>query len=395
LNPPSPRPLKIAIASSGLAHIRRGVETWAQDLGAALRRRGVDATTFQGSASPTGPSGTVIPCWKRNGAKAERLVQLLKPVGGWRLGFGTGYGVEQSTFALNLWPRIARHYDILHVQDPQLAQIFEYLHRAKLSRPRVILAHGTEEPADFLRKFAYLQHLAPSYLDEWELHRPSRQQVFAIPNFVDIDRFHPAASADAKAAARAAAGLPQNGLIFLCVAALKSTHKRIDYLIREFSAWRKAQGHTDRRDAVLVLVGAREPETEAIQRVAAEMDPEAIVIQVNASRDTVLNLLQAADVFAIASLHEMMPIAVLEALASGLPVACNDDPVLRWMVGDGGVLADISQPGAMAPQFSALADPQLRSRMSAAARSRAVALFSESAVVDQILAMYRQVATTA
>jgi glycosyltransferase involved in cell wall biosynthesis len=101
--------------------------------------------------------------------------------------------------------------------------------------------------------------------------------------------------------------------------------------------------------------------------------------------------LQAADVFTLASLHEMMPIAVLEALAAGLPVACNDDPTLRWMVGDAGPIGDISQPGSLAAQFTTLADAELRAQMSLAARSRAEGSFSEDVVLDQILAMYRQI----
>jgi glycosyltransferase involved in cell wall biosynthesis len=385
LKEPEARPLKIAIASSGLAHVRRGVETWAQDLGAALRKRGVEATTFQGSAGP-GETGTVVPCWKRFDAKAQRVVRLLRPVGGWRFGLGSGYEVEQTTFALNLWPRIRRSFDILHVQDPHVALLFEYLHRAGLSRPRVVLAHGTEEETEFLRRFSYLQHLAPNYLEDWEAFRPPRQAAFAIPNFVDIDRFRPGD----KIAARAAAGLPEipgDALIFLSVGALKNTHKRMDYLMREFSAWRRTQPG----NAMLVIVGARDYETDEILRLGAELDPDAIRLLENVTRDRVLNLLQAADVFTLASLHEMMPIAVLEALAAGLPVACNDDPTLRWMVGDAGSIGDISRPGGLAAQFTAMLDGERRAQMSVAARQRAENMFSEAVVVDRILAMYHEV----
>jgi glycosyltransferase involved in cell wall biosynthesis len=324
----------------------------------------------------------VVSCWKRFDAKTQRLVRLLRPVGGWRFGMGSGYDVEQTTFALKLWPRI-RGFDILHVQDPHVASIFEYLYRARLSRSRVVLAHGTEEETGYLQRFSYLQHLAPNYLESWEADRPARQAAFAIPNFVDIDRFRPGD----KLAARAEAGLPEDVLIFLCVGALKKTHKRMDYLIREFSAWRRMQP----RKAMLIIAGARDFETDEVLRLGAELDREAIRLMENVPRDHVLNLLQAADVFTLASLHEMMPIAVLEAMASGLPVACNDDPTLRWMVGDAGRIGDISQPGALAAQFTALADLELRMQMSQAARRRAVGMFSEDVVVDQIVAMYRQV----
>ena len=47
----------------------------------------------------------------------------------------------------------------------------------------------------------------------------------------------------------------------------------------------------------------------------------------------------------------VVPIALLEALASGLPVACNSTPTLEWMAGPAGRLTDITSDGALADQF--------------------------------------------
>lgn len=378
------RDLRIAIASSGLGHIRRGIETWADDLGTALRRRGFDATTYQGGKSSSASTGQAVPCIRRFDPAAERLAKLFRRLGGWRYGMGSTYAVEQTTFALNLWRKIGRSHDILHVQDPQVALILDRLNRAGLSRPRVILGHGTEEDASVLRRFSHLQHLAPNYLEEWEPHRAGGQLSFAIPNFVDTERFRPMD----KRAARLEAGLPQDALIFVSVGALKKNHKRVDYLIREFSSWRKTQS----QNAILIVVGAREVETDEIRRLASELDPEGIILKENLARDQVVNLLHAADVFTLASLHEMMPIAVLEALACGLPVACNDDPTLRWMVGDAGHLSDISHAGGLSAQFTILAEPMARTQMGRAARARVEDLFSEDVVVNQVVEMYRIVA---
>lgn len=399
LSSPNPETLKIAIASSGLGHIRRGVETWADDLGRALRRRGLDATTFQGGR-PVDESGAardvspnvVVPCLKRFGPGAQLIARIFNPLRGWELGLGNGYLVEQTTFALNLWRRIGRSHDILHVQDSQVALIFEMLGRRGLSRPRVILGHGTEEDPAFLQRLSYLQHLAPTYLGEWERHRPKGQLSFAVPNFVDTSRFRPAADAAERLALRTAAGVPGDALLFLSVGALKRHHKRVDYLMREFSSWRRAQAPEVARRAKLLVLGAREHDTPELMRLRDELDAEAITLIENAPRERVMALLQAADVFALGSLHEMMPIAVLEAIACGLPVACNADPTLEWMVGDAGQPQDISQPGGLAAQFSLLSDPAARARFSVAARRRAETLFSEQAVVDQILEMYGRVA---
>ncbi|HUR53681.1 MAG TPA: glycosyltransferase, partial [Gemmataceae bacterium] len=101
----------------------------------------------------------------------------------------------------------------------------------------------------------------------------------------------------------------------------------------------------------------------------------------------------AADVFALCSLFEMMPIALIEATASGLPCVVNRHPVLEWMTGPGGVQVDMAAGRELAAALGGLlADAGRRAGLGRAAREHCVANFSRDAVVDRILAYYRQVA---
>src|SRR5262249_5731548 len=148
--------------------------------------------------------------------------------GFWRLGLGSGYGVEQTTFALGLLAHLAREsVDILHVQDPQVALIAQRARRLGWVRARSILGHGTNEPLDFLRKITYLQHLAPQYLEEARDAGVWKPTWTAIPNFIDTNLFHPGRCD----ALRAELGLPLEGLVVLTVAAIKRSHKRVDSLL--------------------------------------------------------------------------------------------------------------------------------------------------------------------
>jgi glycosyltransferase involved in cell wall biosynthesis len=261
------------------------------------------------------------------------------------------------------------------------------LNRLGLSQPRVILGHGTEESDAYLHKFSYLQHLTPGNRDDYESHRPAKQLSFGIPNFVDIQRFHPPANTAARAAARSAFGLPPSSLIILCVAALNLYHKRCDYLIQEFAQFRAQLAP----NATLVIAGSREAETPSVIALGKSLLGDSVVFLESVGRDLLASLYQAADIFALASLHEMLSIALLEALASGLPATCNDTPTLRWVVGPAGHPENISQPGGLVRQWTSLIDPAVRLEHSHRARTHVESTFSEAVVLKQITDMYRAV----
>lgn len=371
---------RIAIASSGLGHVRRGVESWAEDLGKALHRSGENVTLYQADGRSDESWQRTLWTLRRFEAPNSSLLSWTRKAGGWRYGFGNEYEIEQSTFAWSLWKAVRSAFDIVHVQDPLVALQLDWLNRRGLSKARVILAHGTEEPVARLQRYRFLQHLAPNYDADWGPYRPLTQLSFAVPNFVDVEKFSPGDTQ----AARIAFGLPADALIVLSVAALKKHHKRCDYLIREFAAFRREYAGP----ALLIIAGAREKETEEIIALGRELLGDSVRIFEALDRQKLSTLYRAADIFALASLHEMMPIALLEALSSGLPISCNSTPTLRWMAGPSGVPEDISQPGGMVRQWNAMALVEARSEFARKARQYAESTFSEPVVMRQITAMY-------
>jgi glycosyltransferase involved in cell wall biosynthesis len=385
---------RIAIASSGLGHVRRGIESWAEDLAQALRRSGADVTLFQGGDKSTESWRRVMPCLLRFDPPNARVLAFTRRIGGWRYGLGSGYEIEQTTFSFSLWRAIRSKFDILHVQDPTVAYWMDRLNRLGLSRPRVILGHGTEESLDVLNKVSYIQHLTPGYRDDYEPQRPASQLSFGIPNFIDIERFRPPSDGFAKKAARSEFNLPEDALIILCVAALKKTHKRCDYLIREFAQFKTQIPSELASRAILVIAGGRDIETPDILAMGRSLANESVIFMESVDRVRLATLYQAADIFALASLHEMMPIAMLEALSSGLPATCNNTPTLSWMAGPGGRPQDISQPGGLVRQWLQLTNPQTREDLSRNARMHVEDTFSEALVLQQIQEMYKTVLHT-
>ena len=373
-------PLRIAIASSGLGHISRGVESWANDLATALNRAGHDVSLFQGAETHPDVWRHPMRCWKRFDRRTSLLNALTKRIGGWRYGCGSEYQIEQSTFSLSLWTAIRKDYDILHVQDYWVAVILDYLHRCGRSRPRVLFGNGTEESDSDLRRFRYLQHLTPHYRDGWKSKQPAGQLSFAVPIHVDTSQFLPGDRSEARAIWK----LPADALIILCVSALRIAHKRCDYVVREFDSFRRSTS----QPALLVMAGAREKETVDFIASAKAQLGDSIVVFESVERAKLPSLYQAADLFTIGSLHEMFGIVLVEALATGLPITCNRTPVFEWVAGPAAAPEDISQPGGLVRQWQRMLEPQFRRQCSTAGLAYANKTFSENVVVEQTLNMY-------
>jgi len=160
----------------------------------------------------------------------------------------------------------------------------------------------------------------------------------AIPNFVDTDVFSPCEGMEEREAVRRRLGLPEDAFVVGCVAAIKRDHKRLDYLIREMSAESLSQRRRERRergDCFLLIAGAGTDDTPNVRELGETALGRRCAIMADVPRERMPEIYRAMDVFVLPSLFEMMPIAVLEALASGLPVIANRHPVLEWMVGEG------------------------------------------------------------
>lgn len=378
--------MRIAIASSGLGHVSRGIEAWASDLSRALWDRGIDARLYKGAGAAADPREAVVPCWKRDDPKVRAALRFKRI--GWRFGYGSPYGIEQTTFARNLLPRLrADGIDILHVQDPDVAARLERARKRGKLRTRTILAHGTEEPFDFLARFDYLQHLAPWHLEEAREAGFFKPTWTAIPNFLDTETFRPGRSDDL----RRELGLRPDDLVVLTSAAIRRIHKRIDYLIDEFARLLAAWPGGGRKP-FLVVAGGRESETDALVSEGLSRLGDQVRFLIRYPREKMPDLYRTADVFTLCSLKEMMPIAVLEASATGLPCVVHDHPVLRWMTGPGGILPDLSKPGTLSACLTDLLNSEGRRRdLGGASRMHSLANFGRDAVVDQILDYYEQV----
>ena len=93
------------------------------------------------------------------------------------------------------------------------------------------------------------------------------------------------------------------------------------------------------------------------------------------------------------SYREGLPKGLIEAGACGLPLVTTDVPGCREVVTDGvdGLLVPAKDAGALAGAIARLQDDaDLRARLGAAARAKALAEFDERIVIERTVGVYRE-----
>ncbi len=212
-------------------------------------------------------------------------------------------------------------------------------------------------------------------------HAP-RRRMLCISNGVDTARFRPDAMAYRRL--RTQFDFAPDALLIGCVADLFAVKRHHD-LVEAF-----AQIHAEFPQAHLLLIGDG-PLRGAIETGLHDFRIGDRV-HLLGSRKDVDALLPALDVFVLASDTEGLSNAILEAQACGLPVITtrvggNPDVVDD----DCGVLVPARDPDAMAGAVRALLhNPDLRERMSTAARSRVVRNHSLDSMTQAYASLYRE-----
>jgi glycosyltransferase involved in cell wall biosynthesis len=133
-----------------------------------------------------------------------------------------------------------------------------------------------------------------------------------------------------------------------------------------------------------LLIG--EGTTRAAIEAHARLRGVAGEVLITGVQEDVRPLLAACDVAALCSTRvETFSIAALEAMALARPVVHADLGGAAEMItpGHNGFLFPVGDTPALVERLAALAEPQLRSRMGAAARETVAERFAERAMVDR------------
>ena len=228
------------------------------------------------------------------------------------------------------------------------------LHPWLMARNRLVYRRGRH------RKLVVVGSRLLAELEHW--HGVSGERVVHIPNGIDVDRFHPSRRGERR---RILAGLgidPDSPVILF--AGHEFERKGLDLAVQALARMET--------QAQLLVVGDDDP--ARFRTLAARLGVDGRV-HFAGRREDMPDLYGAADAFLLPSRYESFALVCIEALATGVPVVAPRIGGVEDYVVDSvnGFLVD-REAGPIADALDRLlGDPEMHSKMAAAARSSALA----------------------
>mgnify|MGYP003584117476 CR=1 FL=1 len=202
-----------------------------------------------------------------------------------------------------------------------------------------------------------------------------RRKICVVPNGVDTAVFGPV-SAEVRARARASLGLATGDFVAGAFGRLapEKNFQAVGVMARLCPG-------------IQFIIGGGGPEEASLRRAMAGHGNCRLAGEITDRA----GFYAALDVFVLPSLHEALPMTVLEAMASGVPVVASNLEGVAAALGDSGILVAPGKPAEMAAILRGLQeDPGRRAALAAGARRRVEAGFSASGTAARIESIYRE-----
>ncbi len=275
--------------------------------------------------------------------------------------------------------------DVVHTHNPQ--PLVYGAAAGRLTRKGVVhTKHGVNPETGrrlWLRRAT--GHLAHAYVAVSDAtadvarrnHECIASRLSIIRNGIDLDAYRPDAAA--RKAVRAELGIPEDAWVYGTVGRV-SVEKDHALLVR-------AAGPLLGPGVRLVIVGDG-AEMERVRSEARPFDPWVVLAGM---RRDAPRLLAAFDAFVLSSRSEGLPIALLEAMATGLPVVSTEVGGVAEVTlhGAAAILVPPNDERSLARALAEVREPSRAEALAASARTRAQA-FDLKNVTDAYLALYRE-----
>ena len=231
--------------------------------------------------------------------------------------------------------------------------------------------------------------IAPVIRDEYEACGIPLAKIVDIPNGIDVARFSPV-TPETKLALRQKLGLPE-GQLFAYTGKL-NRGKGLEFLLRVWKEW-----GLKHPECKLLLIGSGAMQFLSCEKELREfVDRNAMQAEVifAGSVSNVQEYLQASDYFVFPSESEALPLALLEALATGLPTVASDIGGCRAIITDGrdGRLAPPNDAAAWTAGLDALVgNPAQAMEWGKAGHETVVTTFGIARIAEEHLKRFRSI----
>lgn len=352
----------------------------AENLLLSILRR-LDPTHYESEVCTLGKKGVLA-------TQVEALGVPLVELGLMRGGGGRGRAVRALAELLR-----RERIDLLHAHLYH-ANLIGRLAARRAGIPCVVSIHNTYTRPKWHRRLANWwlarRHTGAIIAGSEEIRRDilrydhvQPELVEVIPNAVDLSR---SASALTRQDARARLGLDADAFVLGTVGRLEE-QKGHRFLLDALDRLR-AQG----LDAVLLLVGGGREETALREQAARLALGERV--RFLGMRDDLGDLFRAMDLFVMPSLWEGLSLAMLSAMAAGLPVVATNVGGVPEVLGDDerGFVLPPGDAVALAQRIAwCHAHPDAAARAGIAGASHVRANYSDAALVQRVEAVYERV----
>jgi glycosyltransferase involved in cell wall biosynthesis len=324
--------LRVLFSCTGVGIFNRGIESFFRDSFDGLKNAmpGIEVRLLKGAGEADAREKRVW-CLQRTSAPARLLGCLIRR---------NAYVAEQ----LSSFPFVAREIhrwkpDVVFYSDSNLGfQLYRW--RRQIGVPfKLLFSNGGPCHPPFVRT-DFVHQVAPFYLDEALRAGEPPEKHFFVPYGINVPGA-PVSDPAGKRGIRKKLGLPLDRPIVLSVGWISREHKRMDYVIEEMARLPEPR-------PFLQLLGAMDERSQEIVGLGNRLLGMNNFAVASVSYEQVAEYYQAADCFVLASLKEGFGRVYLEAMMHGLAVIAHRHPVIEYVVGREGTLANLDQPGELA-----------------------------------------------
>ena len=270
-----------------------------------------------------------------------------------------GINLSDTDFAKSLWHKTHLNYFVKKNKFDAVLYIsgFRYL-PLSLTIPSFLVVSDVQNTNSLFSNF-YIKRvitqvkgfITPSKYVKTSLLNlgvPS-SKISVIHNGVNLNIFHPMEVENKEVVFLQPFSIKRPYIIY--TSRLAEASKSHIELIKAFDIFKKRTGSSHR----LVIAGAEGASTEAVRKEVIHSHYSSDILLTGYFPHDALNKLYcAADLCVFPSRNEGSGLSVLEAIASGIPVACSNEGALKEIIKDAALYFDSSSPNEIADKIEEL-----------------------------------------